>query len=249
RTSGGSLARWETPGDRGAVPGPAALERLCQVYEAMDRFDELLELRSQARKPDRWQPYDLERSYRTYANVEADASSIETFQSQLVPGIVQTEAYARAVIEATLRPNSDVDREVEVRKERQAAFEGERTTAFKMVIAEGVLRQQVGSAAVMAEQVEKLLDLSERKGVSVRVLPYSAGAHPGMRRSAFVILRVEAEDLAAVYIEGQNSSQFSSDQDEVAEYSSVFEQVQAASTEEGRATRALLERILQEHRQ
>src|SRR5690606_41174916 len=89
----------------------AALERLCQVYEAMDRFDELLELRSQARKPDRWQPYDLERSYRTYANVEADASSIETFQSQLVPGIVQTEAYARAVIEATLRPNSDVDRE------------------------------------------------------------------------------------------------------------------------------------------
>src|SRR5690606_12251817 len=246
RTSGGSLARWETPGDRGAVPGPAALERLCQVYEAMDRFDELLELRSQARKPDRWQPYDLERSYRTYANVEADASSIETFQSQLVPGIMQREAYGMAVIEATLRTNSDVDREVEVRKERQAAFEGERTTAFKMVIAEGVLRQQVGSAAVMAEQVEKLLDLSERKGVSVRVLPYSAGAHPGMRRSAFVILRGDAEEHDAVCIEGLNYSLDALVDDVVADAYAAVEYGHAGSTGEGRATRALLERILQE---
>nr|WP_040709962.1 helix-turn-helix transcriptional regulator [Nocardiopsis potens] len=249
RTSGGSLARWETPGDRGAVPGPAALERLCQVYEATERFEELMELRRQARRPDYWQPYDLERSYRTYANVEAQASVVEMFHSQLVPGLVQTEAYARAVIEATLRPNSDVDREVEVRKERQAVLESERPPHLKLVIAEGALRQQVGPPAVMAEQVRRLITLSGDGAVSLRVLPFSAGAHPGMRRTSFVILRVEEEELEAVYIEGQDSSRFSSEQEEIADYSSVFEHLQAVSTEEGKATRSLLESIAQVHEQ
>lgn len=158
-------------------------------------------------------------------------------------------ACSRAVIAATLWPESDVDREIEVRKERQTVLEGDRCPALNMVIAEGALRQQVGSPAVMAEQVQKLIELSEQGGATVRVLPFSAGSHPGMRYSAFVMLRIEEFELEAVYIEGQRPSQFSSAPEEVADYSSVFGRLSGAATAEGKETRSLLQLIAQHHEQ
>ncbi|MDA8371616.1 MAG: DUF5753 domain-containing protein [Nocardiopsaceae bacterium] len=248
RTTGGSLARWETPGDRGAVPGPAALERLLQIYEAEDQWERLLALRKEARQPDRWQPFDLERSYRTYANIESQANSIESYQSQIIPGIAQTEAYARAVIEATLHPSGDAEKELQVRMERQRILrEGERP-AFWMIVTEGALHQEVGTPDVMAEQVDHLLDLAREPGVTLQVLPFSAGAHVAMRIPAFVILHVNHHGLTAVYTESQTASLFLTDQPDLDEYAAIFNRLRAAALDEGRPTRKLLERIAVDHR-
>ncbi len=248
RTTGGSLARWETPGDRGAVPGPAALERLLQIYGAEDQLERLLSLRKEARQPDRWQPYGLERSYRTYANIESQATSIEYYQSQIVPGITQTEAYARAVIEATLHPSSDVDREVQARMERQRVLSKPERPDLWLIIAEGALRQQVGTSQVMADQIDRLIELSQEPGITLQVLPFTAGAHVAMRLAGFVIMSIAQHGITTVYIEGQNSGMFFTDSEDLAEYGMIFNRLRAACLDEGRPTRTLLERIARDHR-
>ena len=248
RTTGGSLARWETPGDRGAVPGPAALERLLQIYGAEDQLERLLALRKEARQPDRWQPYDLERSYRTYANIESQATSIESYQSQIIPGIAQTEAYARAVIEATLHPGGDAEKELQVRLERQRILREEKRPTLWMIVTEGALRQEVGSPEIMAEQLDHLLGLSREPDITLQVLPFAAGAHVAMRIAAFVILHVNHHGLTAVYSEGQTASLFLTDQQDVDEYAVIFNKLRAAALGEGKPTRMPRERIAAEHR-
>lgn len=248
RTTGGSLARWETPGDRGSVPGPAAVERLLQIYGAEDQLERMLALRKEARQPDRWQPYDLERSYRTYANFESQATLIESYQSQLVPGIAQTEDYARAVIRATLHPTSDVDREIKVRMERQRLLASARPPELWLIVTEGTLLQQVGSPTMMAEQVEHLIDLSQEPNITLQILPFSVGAHVAMRIPGFVIMGIAQQGVTAVYAEGQTASMFLTDPEDLSEYGSIFNRLRAASLDEGHPTRKVLERIVREHR-
>ncbi|MFD0774407.1 helix-turn-helix domain-containing protein [Streptomonospora algeriensis] len=243
RTTGGSLARWETPGDRGAVPGPAALERLLEIYEAEGELERLLALRKEARQPDRWQPYELERSYRTYANIESQATSIESYQSQLVPGIVQTEAYARAVIEATVLSGGDPERELKVRLERQQVLQASDRPELWLIVAESALRQEVGGPGVMAEQLDYLLALTQEPDITLQVLPFAAGAHVAMRIPAFVILRVEHHGLKAVYTEAQTASLFLTDQDDLREYTNIFNGLRAAAVDQGRPSRRMLEGI------
>ena len=248
RTTGGSLARWETPGDRGVVPGPAAVERLMQVYGAEDQLERMLALRKEARQPDQWQPYDLERSYRTYANIESQATLIEYYASQIIPGIAQTEAYAKAIIKATLHASGDADRELAVRMERQQVLRQKSRPELWLIVTEGALRQQVGDPATMAGQVEHLIQLADEPDITLQVLPFSAGAHVAMRLAGFVVLHVSHHGLTAVYTEGQTASHFLTDQEDLEEYTSAFNRLRAAALDKGRQTRKLLERIAEDHR-
>ncbi|MBB6119490.1 hypothetical protein FHS13_001439 [Nocardiopsis algeriensis] len=225
------------------------MERLLQIYGAEDQLERILALRKEARQPDRWQPYDLERSYRTYANIESQATSIESYQSQLIPGITQTEAYARAAIEATLHPTSDVNREIEVRLERQRVLSSKSPPEFWLIVTEGALSQQVGGAEVMAEQVEHLIDLSQEPNVTLQVLPFTAGAHVAIRIPAFVIMRIAQHGITTVYTEGQTASMFLTDQEDLDEYGTIFNRLRAASLDEGNPSREALKRIARYHRQ
>ncbi|WP_306369517.1 DUF5753 domain-containing protein [Nocardiopsis sp. CC223A] len=249
RTAASTLARWETPGDGGAVPGAGAIERLLALYEAPEELDRLLALRKQAREPDRWQPYDLERSYRSYANIEAQATSIEMYQSQLIPGLAQTEDYARAVIEATMHPDSDLDREVQVRLTRQEILSGESTPEVWMIIAEAALRQRIGSGKLMAAQIDHLIELSHLPKVTLQALPYSAGAHAALTLASFSILRVDHHGLVTVYLQGPSSHMFMSSEENVDHYSRTFNRLRASSLDDGRPTMKLLQHIANEHRQ
>ncbi|GAB2480951.1 DUF5753 domain-containing protein [Nocardiopsis aegyptia] len=249
RTAANSLARWETPGDGGAVPGASAIERLLNLYEAPEQLDRLLALRKQAREPDRWQPYDLERSYRSYANIEAQATSVEMYQSQLIPGLAQTEDYARAVIRATMRPNSDLDREIQVRLTRQEVLKRPTPPNVWMIVAEAALRQRIGSAALMADQTEHLMEVAELPSVTLQVLPYSAGAHAALTLSSFSILQVEHHGLVTVYLQGPSSHMFMSSAENVEHYADIYNRLRAAALDDGTPTLALLERIAREHSQ
>ncbi|WP_028649265.1 DUF5753 domain-containing protein [Nocardiopsis sp. CNT312] len=247
RTAASSLARWETPGDGGAVPGAAAIERLLTLYEASEELDRLLALRKQAREPDRWQPYDLERSYRSYTNIEAQATSIEIYQSQLVPGLAQTEDYARTVIGATMRPDSDLDREVQVRLTRQQVLTRKNPPHVWIIIAEAALRQRIGSARLMQEQVEHLIELADMPTVTLQVLPYSAGAHAALTLASFSILRVDHHGLMTVYLQGPSSHMFMSSPENMAHYSDIYNRLRAAAMDDGAPTLALMTHIAHQH--
>jgi hypothetical protein len=249
RTAASSLARWETPGDGGAVPGVSAIERLLTLYDAPEELDRLLALRKQARESDRWQPYDLERSYRSYANIETQATSVEMYQSQLIPGLAQTEDYARAVIGATMRPDNDLDREIQVRLTRQEVLKRPAPPNVWMIVAEAALRQRIGSAALMAEQIEHLLELAELPSVTLQALPYSAGAHAALTLASFSILRVEHHGLVTVYLQGPSSPMFMSSAENVEHYTDVYNRLRAAALDDGNPTMALLKRIAREHSQ
>lgn len=249
RAAASSLARWETPGDGGAVPGPAALERLLTLYDATEELERLLALRKQAREPDRWQPYDLERSYRTYANIEAQATSIEMYQSQLVPGLAQTEDYARTVIEATMRPDSDLDREIQVRLTRQEVLQKPEPPNVWIIVAEAALHQRIGSARVMVEQIDHLIDLAALPHVTLQVLPYSAGAHAALTLASFSILRVDHHGLVTVYLQGPSSHMFVSSAENVDHYSDICNRLRAAALDAGKPTLALMKRIIHEYSQ
>ncbi|GAA1448863.1 helix-turn-helix transcriptional regulator [Nocardiopsis tropica] len=249
RTAPSSLSRWETPGDGGAVPGAAAIERLLSLYEAEGQLDRLLALRKQAREPDRWQPYELERSYRSYANIEAQATSIEMYQSQLIPGLAQTEDYARAVIEATMRPDSDLDREVQVRLTRQEILTKEQAPEVWIIVAEAALRQRIGSGSLMANQLDHLIELASLANVTCQVLPYSAGAHAALTLASFSVLRVDHHGLVTVYLQGPSSHMFMSSDENIEHYAGTFNRLRASALDDGKLTLGLLRSIAREHKQ
>ena len=249
RTAASSLARWETPGDGGAVPGAATIERLLTLYEAPEELERLLALRKQAREPDRWQPYELERSYRSYANIEAQATSIEMYQSQLVPGLAQTEAYARAVIEATRHPESNLDREVQVRLTRQEILAKDSPPSVWIIVAEAALRQRIGSGELMVEQLNHLMEMAALSNVTFQVLPYSAGAHAALTLASFSVLRVEHHGLVTVYLQGPSSHMFMSSEENIEHYSGTFNRLRASALDDGKPTMKLLQQITDEHRQ
>jgi hypothetical protein len=128
--------------------------------------------------------------YDGYLALEADATHLASYQPMLVPGLLQTEDYARAVIsqmKKDLSP-SQVESLVRVRMERQRSrLGGEAPARLWAILDEAVLRRMVGSVEVMREQMRKLLEASEHPNVIVQLLPFSLGAHPGLY-GPFVIL-------------------------------------------------------------
>ncbi|MFE1904136.1 Scr1 family TA system antitoxin-like transcriptional regulator [Streptomyces gardneri] len=135
--------------------------------------------------------------FQAYAEMEAKATYISTFQTQLVYGLLQTEAYARAVLGA--RTEGDLDTKVAACIERQRILERETPPLIWAVLSEAVLRQEIGGHEVMRTQLRHLLAMQEREWVKIQVLPFEAGAHAGLMGS-FNLLRFE-DDPDLVYTE------------------------------------------------
>jgi hypothetical protein len=114
------------------------------------------------------------------------------YEAELVPGLFQTEAYARTLITADHPEESEaeIERRVQLRLARQAILRRPiDPPAFKVAIRESVLRCPVGGNEIMAPQLDRLAEASERPNVSLRILPFAAGFHLGMLSGAFFILR------------------------------------------------------------
>lgn len=136
------------------------------------------------------------------AREEAQAMRIQTYQCQVVHGLLQTEDYARALIRAA-QPRASQDRIealVAARMARRAIFEGENPPYFWAILDEAVLRRPVGGPPVMAPQLERLLKESESPNVTIQILPFSAGAHAATQGS-FILWSYE-DRPDALYVEG-----------------------------------------------
>lgn len=233
RTAGSSLSRWENPGEGGAVPGQLALERLLHHYEVdQETWDRMLELRQQAKVPGWWQTLDVAEYYGTFMALEEAATDIRTWQSQLIPGLLQTEEYARAVLKAdnSDRPPDVVDYHMDIRAQRQERWKADDNGPhIWAIISEAAVRPAVGGNAAMARQLHHLINMADHHRVTLQVLPFSVGTHAGMVLSSFVILRLAEDLLSTVHLEGQGANLFLDSKDDLAEYGARFNKLRAAA--------------------
>ena len=138
--------------------------------------------------------------FRPWAETEADATTLRSYQPLLVPGLLQTEAYARAILAAEPGiKRDDLDAQVAARIGRQAILEHDGAPQIWYVLDEAVLHRCIGGTKVIHDQLMHLADLSEHPKVSVQIVPQSAGAHAGLL-GAFVIADVSGS-TGMVYLE------------------------------------------------
>ena len=181
-----------------------------------------------------WHPYagTLSDAYLDYAIMESAASEIMTYEAQLVPDLLQTDEYARAIAAAEPGYLSDQQREDAVAAKamrRRTVLSG--SMRLSVVLGEGALRQAVGGADVLAGQISHLAKLSaEFPAVTLQVLPFSAGAHVGAGSGSLAILRFpDAPSLGVVYLEALSGGVYLENQADVARYIRAFALLRAAA--------------------
>lgn len=203
-----------------------ALLGLYQLPEAV--WPPLLHLARDARRRTSHRVADYARKY---AALEAESAEIRSYHAETIPGLFQTENYARAVTLAwdpELRPDV-VEQFVSSRVKRAEILTSDNPPHVWAVLNEGVLRREVGGRGVMDAQLDRLLEIIEMPTVTLRVLPFSAGAHAAMG-SSFVLLRLpEPVGLRVVYLEGLTSADYRDQPREVATYSLMFDRLLSAS--------------------
>lgn len=163
--------------------------------------------------------------FREVAELEARAIEICTFHTHLVHGLLQTKAYARAVLGAMDR--NDLDGRTSVRLARQRIFEKEEPPVFWAVISEAALYQETGGARVMLEQLDQLLSFEDDARINVQILPFTAGVHAGLQGS-FDLFRF-AGDPAIVYTEGYGSGHPTANPDTIKDCSLRYDHLRAAA--------------------
>ncbi|WP_031171565.1 helix-turn-helix domain-containing protein [Streptosporangium roseum] len=210
-------------------PDPNDIKMLLDLYGVTDprKREGLLALARESRQRGWWADYsDMFRG--SLPDFEAGAAVIQTYEMACVPGLLQTEAYARAIIEAAHLEN-DVDRRVQARLARQAVLSRDNPPQFWAVIDEAALRRIVGGPTVMAEQLRHIIKVAEQPNVAVQVLPFEAGAHAALM-GAFVILDFESElDSSLVYVENETDALYLEEPPVLHRYNVVYSHVQSRS--------------------
>ncbi|MFJ3976091.1 Scr1 family TA system antitoxin-like transcriptional regulator [Streptomyces sp. NPDC090021] len=179
--------------------------------------------------------------FQPYAEMEARAAYISTFQAQLVYGLLQTEEYARAVL--GVRNDERLDARSAARMERQRILDRENPPLVWVVLSEAVLHQEIGGRDVMRNQLAHLLDLRGREWVKVQILPFEAGAHAGLP-GTFTVLRFD-DDPDIVYTEDFVQGHMTANPQALREGSLRYDHLQAAalSLED---SAALIARVMEE---
>lgn len=232
-------------------PHPNDVRALLSLYGVGgDQAEAVIAVARQAKQRGWWQRYTdvLPDWFSTYVGMESEASVIRTYECQMVPGLLQTEDYARAAIRGGPIPvrADEVERRVALRLERQAVLASEEPPLLRVVVDEGVVRRMVGGPAVMRAQIARLIEASSN--VQVLLLPYSAGVGCD---GSFVILDFpplpepypDAAEDRMVYVDTLTGSLYLERPAEVYAYSAAYEQLQALSLDP-RATRDALGKIM-----
>lgn len=220
-----TISKIET-GERNA-PIPH-LKLMLQMYQVDPAHAEtLIRLAEQAREPGWWVAYssDLPKWFREYVRVEDGANEVWTYEQGYFPGLLQTRSYTEAITVATgTNISESAERLASVRAARQQRLIGEAPLILRAVIDEAVLHRNVGGPDVMREQIARLREAMAQPNVSVRVLPFSAGAHPGLTGS-FIVLRFAEKAMNMVYVELCGGSVCLDDLKDIDVHESAFQKV------------------------
>ncbi|MDR6323359.1 helix-turn-helix domain-containing protein [Actinoplanes couchii] len=169
--------------------------------------------------------------YDEYLTLEAEAVRISEWETQIVPGLLQTDEYARAVIEtgADIDDTAVIQRRLALRMERQKTPPGVPARNLRIVIDEGVLLRQIGGPDVQRRQLGRLIEASSRPGVELTVLPFEAGAHAGLSESFMVLEFATGSRNPVVHIEGLTGGLFRVKPEEIEVYQDAFDDLQERS--------------------
>jgi transcriptional regulator with XRE-family HTH domain len=212
--------------------GPGDVRELLEVYGLEgDEAKALVQLAREARKKGWWHTYgmNLPSWFEGYVAFETEATTLSDYQPLLVPGLLQTEDYARAVLHASPPEGSakDIDRQVSLRMERQAILTKNDPPELWFVISETALRVQVGTPEVMADQLHHLAELAVRPNIRMQVLPFTAAAHVNPVTGFRVLGFPDPRDPTIVYIEHLTGALFLEREEEIGRYRVVFDHLRA----------------------
>ncbi|MFE9558010.1 helix-turn-helix domain-containing protein [Streptomyces sp. NPDC006692] len=204
---------------------------LCGVYEVDDHriVDSLMQMAKDSRQQGWWHAFgDI--PYSVYIGLETDAASLRVYDPQVVPGLLQTREYAESLIAGALPETAptDVEKRVSVRVRRQERVRAQdNPLRLWVVIDEAALRRVIGDRQLMIEQLEHLIQQSQLPHVTVQVLPFSMGAHPGINGQYAILEFPDASDSSVVYIEGVTSDLYLEKANDVQKYSVMYEHLRA----------------------
>jgi transcriptional regulator with XRE-family HTH domain len=243
RASESKISRIEL--GRNAIREIDVLDLLTLYGVNAEEKEQLLGLAEQANRPGWWHRYHdiLPEWFQSYVGMEEAARSIRVYEPQLVPGLLQTEEYATAVLSLGDFPIEEAERHVVLRKERQRRFR-EGKLKLWVIVDEAVLRRPVAGVGTQLEQLRYLREQSERPNLTLQVIPYGVGGHAAP--SGFSILRFAERDLPdVIYVENLTSALYLDKQAEVDRYLLAMERLSIVAHEPQR-TVEIIDRIMRE---
>jgi transcriptional regulator with XRE-family HTH domain len=218
------------------------------VYRVSDdESDTLLQFAREARQKGWWQLYGAVLTS-AYVGLEAAADAIRAFEALVVPGLLQTEDYARAMIHAA-RPDIDsgeIDKRVRVRIGRQSLLTQDDPLDLWVVLDEAVLHRPVGGRAVMHRQLDHLLTSAELPNVTLQVLPFVAGAHAGVDGAFSMLLYEEPPNQNVVFAANAAGGLFLEKDEELHRYAFIFDHLRASAMRPDESL-ALIATLSKEH--
>jgi len=211
--------------------GSRDVQDMLDIYGVDDEIkNELVEIAGEARQKGWWHPYTTVLSS-AYVGLEAAARSIRTYEQQVVPGLLQSEAYAIAMIRAARLGDTDqqIERRVHVRMGRQSLLIQDDPIDLRVVLDEAVMSRPVGGDDVMRDQLLRLIDVARLPNVTLQILPFAAGAHAGMDGTFAILEFEEHQDADVVFAENATGGLFLEKTEELRKYNSIFESIRASA--------------------
>src|SRR5215469_13545205 len=215
---------------------PRDLRKLLDLYHVEDNAyrEQLLEMGRRATERGWWQSYGssvIPGAYAGLIGLEAEAATIRSYEPELVPGLLQTADYARAIIRAgrPMDTTEEIDQRVEVRLERQEVLTRTDPPPPKVniVLNEGVLARRVGGPEVMRAQIEHLVRERDRANITIQILPFSTGEHPAMLGPFYMLTFIDPADTGVVNVEDVTGAHVLERPEEIRAYEEVWDAIQA----------------------
>jgi len=230
-------------------PQRRTLTLLLDTYKASkEKRAELLELLKQSAEPGWLAGFDTElpELYVHYISFEAEARSVRNYETIFVPGLLQTQDYARATVTQAGLPiarEDDITHRVEVRMQRQALLRRDPPLQLWAIIDEAVLHRMVGGAEVMIAQLRHMIDHGKGANVVLQVIPFDAGAHAGMPGSFVIMDFPDPQDPDLVYSDSMAGDLFREAEPDIRRFTAVFDLLRAAALSPKDSVRMITERI------
>jgi transcriptional regulator with XRE-family HTH domain len=227
----GTLYRLETARAR---PQRRTLLALLDLYDVSDPLrTDLLDLARTAEGKGWSRPYNWQLSgeYAAYISFEAEARLVHNYESLFIPGLLQTQDYGRAMVQGVLPSitQAEIDERVQARAERQKLLDGESPLELWAVMDEAAIRRVVGGNKVMSTQLAHLTEMMQQPNITVQIITFGAGAHPGMP-GAFVHMEFKDElDPELVYVDTLAGDIFLEADEDVRRYRQMFDHLRAGA--------------------
>lgn len=208
------------------------LDKLMDLYkvEDPDQREVMQALARDARQRGWWSKYKEVFTDKSLPDFEAEASLIQTYQSPMIPGLLQTPEYSAALLKGGRYTNSDsIERKVEARMARRDILTRRSPARLRAVIDEAALKRVIGSPSILRGQLAHLLYMAQLPNIDVQVLPFIVGSHSALCAPFTILSFPEPLDLPIVYIDTASNGLFLEDLDEVGAHSDAFGDVQGSA--------------------